>query len=118
MAFLIRSYGQDAILVSSGSTLTTLDVATADKSTEYFERAQVIHQELEDYDLVSHLQFNIGVNFALSDRSPRACSAFDQSLAAYKAEKKRRPEHDPALPSGITSFDDFITKAKLEARCG
>lgn len=117
MAFLIRIHGEDAILGRPDAEVDKLEVARADKSTGYFERAIVIHEELEDYALISHLQFNIGVNFALSNRSRQACNAFDESLAAYKTEKKRRPEHDPELPSGISSFDEFIKQAKQEANC-
>ncbi len=120
MAFLIRLHGEDAILASSeaGVGENQLDIDRADKSTDYFQRALVIQQELEDYALVSHLQFNIGVNYALSKRPHQACTAFDQSLAAYNSEKTRRPEHDPELPPGVTSFDDFIRQAKQEASCG
>lgn len=119
MGFLIRLHGEDAILASStaGTGANELDTDRADKSTDYFQRALIIQQELQDYALVSHLQFNIGVNYALSKRPLQACTAFDQSLKAYKTEKTRRPEHDPELPSGITSFEDFITQAKQEASC-
>ncbi|TQV79258.1 hypothetical protein [Denitrobaculum tricleocarpae] len=116
-AFLIRIYGDGTILGRQNTEERKLDVTTADKSSAYFERARAIQQELEDYALVSHLEYNIGVNYALSNRTREACSAFDRSLTAYRAEKTRRPEHDPELPPGIASFEAFIDQARLEAGC-
>lgn len=118
MAFLIRVYGEDAILGQANPAARKLDITTADKSNSYFERALAIHQKLKDHAMVSHLEYNIGVNYAMSDRTPQACTAFDRSLSAYKAEKRSRPEHDPALPPGVATFDAFISQAKLEAACG
>ncbi len=116
-AFLIRIYGDGTILGQENTGERKLDVTTADKSNAYFERARVIQQELGDYALVSHLEYNIGVNYALSNRTQEACSTFDRSLTAYRAEKKRRPEHDPELPPGIVNFEAFIDQARLEAGC-
>lgn len=116
-AFLIRIYGDGAILAPPNPQATTLDIVTADQSNGYFERAVAIQESLNDYGLVSHLKYNIGVNYAFSGRGPEACSAFDESLAAFMTEKRRRPEHDPELPPGIASFEDFIDQAKREADC-
>ena len=116
-AFLIRIYGEGALLAPPNPQVTTLDTVTADKSNGFFERAVAIQRSLNDYGLVSHLKYNIGVNYALSDRPREACSSFDESLAAFATEKRRRPEHDPQLPPGIASFEEFIDQAKMEAGC-
>ncbi len=117
MGFLIKIYGEDTILASSAPAQSKMDTATADSSIAYFERALAIQQQIGDHDMVSHLRFNIGANYAVSGRVPEACEAFERSRAAYQAEKRQRPEHDPVLPEGIESFDAFIDQAKEEAGC-
>ena len=116
-AFLIRTHGEDTILGPASANSLQLSVARADESNLYFERAQAIQKQLKDYALVSHLSYNIGLNYALSARPEQACRSFNNSYAAYEAEKARRPEYDPAVPQGINGFKAFIAQVKQEAGC-
>lgn len=116
-AFLIRIHGEDTILSSGAAAPTGLDTGRADSSTAYFERAAAIERQLGNHDRLSNLHYNIGINYALSDRAAEACAAFDRSLTAHLEGRARHPDREPVLPGGIASFEELIAKVKQEAGC-
>ena len=95
-----------------------------EKSGEYlnlsisqYNEAASHYQNQGRYDLLSTLYYTQGEVYLLQNNHTMACSAYDQSRAAYAESAVRNTTEKPLIPGSYTSFHEAIAAAKNQAGC-
>lgn len=88
------------------------------KALEYFQKSLTLFENNSMYAEASNVHFHIGrIYSAILNDKGLACENFKMSLQSQAKFKKENPDIKIDLPSGYSSFDEFIEQAKKEADC-
>ena len=118
--FLLRIYGEETVIdrdPSSRSLETTNEDGRQDKAIAYFEYSLRVSETHGLYGLVTNLHYVIGQTQFFAGRQKEACLSFDASLAAYRTAAEKFPDREVELPSGFSSYQEFIAVSKEEIGC-
>ncbi len=88
-----------------------------DKAIAQYNEAASRYQRQGRYDLLSTLYYTQGEVYLLQNNNSMACSAYDQSRAAYAESAVRNSSTKADVPNGYSSFHDAIAAAKKQAGC-
>jgi tetratricopeptide (TPR) repeat protein len=95
-----------------------------EKSAAYLEMALAQYNEAADryqnqarFDRLSALYYTLASAYLLQNKNTMACSAYDQSRAAYAESVVRNPSARPDIPKGYASFHEAVIAAKNQAGC-
>jgi len=87
------------------------------KSIEYFEKARDLYMGHEKHDGLMNVYLNMGFTYQLMDTPKAACPVFDKSLSSYNEYLKSHPDANLQVPSGFSSFEDYIYEVKRSGSC-
>ena len=88
------------------------------KAMEYFEMARDIYEKYYHYDALSNIYLNMGKLFYFQFHDDAAaCANFTKSLEYHLKFKEDNPNTKVKLPSGFTSYENYISAIKKEAGC-
>jgi len=87
------------------------------KSIEYFEKAKDLYTDNKMYGKLTNIYLNIGFTYELMNNPKAACTAFDQSLDSNRELLKANPNTKIKLPSGYTSYEEFLKANKRRVGC-
>lgn len=118
-AFLARNGGArpDVILIRTGAAPGMPSREDLARSDEYFARAAALAAEADRPDLLSNINFNLGVNRVAAGEPGLACPFYDRALADSREFAAQRPGAKVDLPRGVGSFTELVAQAKAEAGC-
>ena len=86
------------------------------KAVEYFERAEPLLREAEQFDLLTGLYYNKAYALNGATRHAEACDSFARSLEAYQENMRRNPAAKPNT-AGFASVPDAIEDGKRRLGC-
>lgn len=88
------------------------------KALEFFNHALLLCEKNSMRAEAANIYFNIGkLYFNAFDNKNLACKNFEMALQSNRKFREVDPETNVTLPSGFTSFEEFIKQAKSEAKC-
>ncbi len=94
------------------------------KSKEYltialdnYNAAESQAKNKSEYDKIVNINYNRANIYNTLGNVAGSCAALDNALAAYNENIKRNPTAKPAMPSGYSSFAEFINDKKTAYKC-
>ncbi len=91
--------------------------AFLDKAIAQYNEAASRYQRQGRYDLLSTLYYTQAAVYLLQNNPAQACTAYDQSRAAWAEGAVRNTASRADIPGGHASFHDAITAARRQAGC-
>jgi tetratricopeptide (TPR) repeat protein len=88
-----------------------------EKSIEYFQKARQIFIQLERYDMLGNVNFNMGVSYEMAGEKKLACQAYDDSSKSNRDNLRQNPNAIPARPKGFSTFEDFLQSQRRRVGC-
>jgi len=86
-------------------------------SIEYFDKAKAIFRELNHYDGLANVNYNLGVTYEYMDSHLLACQAYEQSLESYREGLLRNPDANAAVPGGFSNYEEAVASHKKRMGC-
>lgn len=87
------------------------------KSIENFEKAKDIYTQNNKFDKLTNVYLNMGVTYEVMKNKSAACEAFDKSLESNREFLKTDPNVKLDLPTGYTSYEEFIKQRREKVGC-
>jgi hypothetical protein len=94
------------------------------KSKEYLTIALANYKVAEsqaknksEYDTIANINYNMANIYYTLENIASSCASLDNTLVAFNENIKRNPTAQPAMPSGYSSFAEFIKDEKKTYKC-
>jgi tetratricopeptide (TPR) repeat protein len=87
------------------------------KSASSFEKARQTLADQTRFDTLANADRLRGFAYQRLKNSAKACAAFDDSLASYRKYMSSADKPQLNLPSGFTTYEDFVGSLKQKAGC-
>jgi len=88
-----------------------------EKTMEYYGKAKEIYLKNNRHDRLTDISLNIGTMLHFLKKDDLACQAFSDSLENYHSYMAENPNSKAKIPSGFSSYDDFISNRKKASDC-
>ncbi len=87
------------------------------KAIEYLEKARAILRELQKYDALTNVNYNLALANYRAGQQGAACDAFMRTAESYRQNIEHNPGAKPIYPNGYASFPEFLDAAKQRFGC-
>jgi len=86
-------------------------------SIEYFDKAKTIFRELNHYDGLTNVNYNMGVTYEYMNNRLLACQAYEQSLENYRKSFLQNPDANVVVPGGFSNYEEAVASHKKRMGC-
>ena len=87
------------------------------KSKEYFERGISYYLKANEFDALANAYLNLGFTYHFLDDQTNECKSYVQSLEYHAKRLAITPDVKVSLPSGVSSFEEYIATLQKKSHC-
>ena len=87
------------------------------KSKEYFEKAISKFMETREYDYLTNAYLNLGFTYYFIGDHKAECEPYAKSLEFHLRHIKTNPDANVALPTGFSSYKEYVRVQQERAGC-
>lgn len=87
------------------------------KAIEWLNNTLPYLEQTKRFDFITNVKFNMAVAYQMAGEMEKSCIAYDESVAANKANIKANPQARVIAPQGFASYSDYISAVKIASGC-
>ena len=87
------------------------------KSKEYFERGISYYLKAKEFDALVNAYLNLGFTYHFLEDQTNECKSYVQSLEYHTKRLAITPDVKVSLPSGVSSFEEYIATLQKKSDC-